>query len=281
MATRITLTTDFGTRDAYVAELKAALLSELEALAQGTPFAAQILDLSHELVPFDVRAAAWFVRAALPRFPRGTVHLVVVDPGVGSARRPLVARAAGQILVGPDNGIFGHLFAGDEEVFAADPAVLGARALSHTFHGRDLFAPLAARLAAGARCEELGARVEDYQRIQIPAPISSEDGLSGEILHVDHYGNLVSNLTPRAVGEIGAKDALVFQIRGHEIEGLRDHYAQVEPAQPLAVVGSAGLIELSVREGSAAARFAAERGDTLRVSTRRDRTAAAPLAKRG
>jgi len=124
-------------------------------------------------------------------------------------------------------------------------------------------------------------RVEDYERIHISEPIPLEDGLSGEILHVDHYGNLISNFSRRAVAELGAPDALTFQIQGHTIEGLRDHYAQVERGQPLALIGSAGLVEFSVREGSAAARFAAERGTEVRVSRRRVQADSTRPEKRG
>lgn len=260
VAPLITLTTDFGSRDSYVAQLKAVLFSD------GPPDL-RVVDLSHELTPFDVQGAAWFVREALPRFPPGTVHLVVIDPGVGSARRPLLACQNDQLLVGPDNGLFGLLFTGHEQVFAIDPRRLGPREVSRTFHGRDLFAPVAARLAAGARCEDFGAPIRDYQVSIVPEPRLENGALRGHVLHVDRYGNLISNLTRAQVLSLGPNEGLRFHIAGQEVTSLNDHYAQVRPGELLALVGSSGLIELSVREGSAAEQLGVARGTEIRVSS--------------
>jgi S-adenosylmethionine hydrolase len=257
MAPLITLTTDFGTRDAYAAELKGVLYSE------GPP-GVQVVDLSHELAPFDVHAAALFVRAALPRFPSGTLHVAVVDPGVGSERRALIVERADMILVGPDNGLFSYLFDGSESVYAIESAHLGARALSSTFHGRDLFAPVAARLASGAAPASFGARVDSYERFSLPMVDMSGDSLYGRVIHIDHYGNLITNISRQTLSGFAGEGALQIAIADRVIAGLVDHYAQAEGL--LALIGSSGWLELAAREASAAEKLGVGVGQPIRVS---------------
>jgi S-adenosylmethionine hydrolase len=266
----ITLTTDFGTADPYVAEMKGVLLAE-------GPSDLRLLDLSHELPVFDVHAAALFLRAAVPRFPKGTIHLVVVDPGVGSARAPIFATLGDQWLVGPDNRVFGYVFDGREEVYVADPQKLGPRALSATFHGRDLFAPLAARLAHGSAPEELGARAESYQHLLFPLVELSGDVLVGRVIHVDRFGNLITNITrgvllsflespaeADAAAPKPERNALVH-LGEHKVRGLSTHYAEAKPGELLALIGSNQLLELAVREGNAALKLGAQVGRQVRI----------------
>ncbi|MET0284197.1 MAG: SAM-dependent chlorinase/fluorinase [Polyangiales bacterium] len=253
----ITLTTDFGTRDAYVAELKGVLYSE------GPP-GLQVVDLSHALQPFDVHAAALFVRAAMPRFPSGTLHVVVVDPGVGSERRALIVERADMVLIGPDNGLFSYLYDGSEQVYAIER---GPRALSSTFHGRDLFAPVAARLAAGAAASSFGPRVETYERITLPMVDISGDSLHGRVIHVDHFGNLISNISRQTLSSFAGDRPLVITIAEHVITGVVDHYAQADGL--LALIGSAGWLEVAAREASAAELLDVHVGQPLRVTRER------------
>jgi S-adenosylmethionine hydrolase len=253
----ITLTTDFGTRDAYVAELKGVLYSE------GPP-GMSVVDLSHELAPFDVQAAALFVRAALPRFPPGTLHLVVVDPGVGSARRALIVERGDTLLVGPDNGLFSYLYDGDERVYAIEHARLGTRAVASTFHGRDLFAPVAARLASGAAPASFGARVDSYERFSLPMVDMSGDCLYGRVIHVDHYGNLITNITHQTLSGFSGEGVLQIAIADRVIPGLVDHYAQADGL--LALIGSSGWLELAAREASAAEQLGVGVGQLVRVT---------------
>jgi S-adenosyl-L-methionine hydrolase (adenosine-forming) len=257
MTPLITLTTDFGTRDAYVAELKGVLYSE-------GPAGLTVVDLSHELAPFDVHAAALFVRAALPRFPQGAVHLCVIDPGVGSARRALIVERSDRLLVGPDNGLFSYLYDGSERVYAIER---GLRATSSTFHGRDLFAPVAARLAAGAAPASFGARLEGYERHALPSVDLSEDALLGRVIHVDHFGNLLTNITRQTLASFAGEHALQIAVADRVIVGLVDHYAQAEGL--LALIGSSGWLEVAVREGSAAELLAVKVGQPLRVTRSR------------
>lgn len=253
----ITLTTDFGTRDAYVAELKGVLYSE------GPP-GLSVVDLSHELAPFDVHAAALFVRAALPRFPPGTLHLVVVDPGVGSARRALIVERADMLSIGPDNGLFSYLYDGSERVYAIEHARLGTRALSSTFHGRDLFAPVVARLASGAAPSSFGARVDSYERLKLPMVEIRGDTVHGRVIHVDHYGNLITNITRQTLSGFAGEAPLEIAIAERVIAGLVDHYAQGQGL--LALIGSSGWLELAAREASAAELLDVTVGHPVRVS---------------
>jgi S-adenosyl-L-methionine hydrolase (adenosine-forming) len=260
MAPLITLTTDFGTRDPYVAELKGVLLS------QG-PEALRVVDLSHELDPFDVHAAALFVRAAVPRFPAHTVHVVVVDPGVGSRRRALIVERGDSLLVGPDNCVFSYLYDGSEVVYEIDPARLGARPISATFHGRDVFAPVAAQLATGAPPSALGSRIDVYERMVFPMVDMQGDVLHGRVIHVDRYGNLITNIAEGTLRSFLGLDERAFTLvlGDHTIRSLSTHYAEARPGELLALVGSSGLIEVAAREASASRLLAAEVGRAIRV----------------
>jgi S-adenosylmethionine hydrolase len=261
MAPLITLTTDFGTRDGYVAELKGVLLSE-------GPADLRLVDLSHELAPFDVHAAALFVRAALPRFPSGAVHVVVVDPGVGSDRAALIVKLRNMTLVGPDNCVFSYLFDGSEEVYAIERERLGGREISNTFHGRDMFAPVAAQLAGGASPEQFGALAAAYKRMAFPMVEVSGDALHGRVIHVDHYGNLITNITASTLhGFLGGdpRSRLSIFIGDQHVREFVDFYAQGKAGELVAVVGSSGLLEVAAREASAAHKLGVEVGRVLRV----------------
>ena len=260
----VTLTTDFGLRDAYVAEMKGSLLGH-------GPSDLRLVDLTHELEPFDVRGAALFLRRACPAFPPGTVHLVVVDPGVGGPRRPIIAKIGDQLWVGPDNKVFGYLFDGREEVFEIDPSRLGSQNISQTFHGRDVFAPVAAGLAQGRPPEDFGARVDHYEHLVFPMIEYSGDTLVGRVIHVDHYGNLITNIAREQLASFCEERDLAFvrvAVRDSVIDGLAGHYAAAEPGELLALIGSSDLLEVAVREGDAAKKTQAERGELVRVRVR-------------
>lgn len=245
----ITLTTDFGTRDSYVAQVKGVLLA-------AGPAALRIVDLGHEIAAQDVREAAFFLRGAVPRFAAGTIHLAVIDPGVGGARRPIAAQACGgQYLVGPDNGVFGWLLDASARVHAIDPARAGVRELAPTFHGRDLFAPVAAKLAHGVGLAALGDAIADPVRLAWPAPRRTSAAVLGEIVHVDRYGNLISNVARADLP--GPPEACRVSIAGRNVGRVRTHYAEASRDEALALFGSAGLLEIAVRDGNAAAAIGA------------------------
>ena len=241
--------------------MKGVLLSE-------GPADLRLLDLSHELPPFDVHAAALFLRAAVPRFPPASIHLVVIDPGVGSARAPIMARIGNQLVVGPDNRVFGYLFDGSEEVYVAEPATLGERALSATFHGRDLFAPLAARLAHGTPMHELGRRAESYQHLLFPLVELAGDTLLGRVIHIDRFGNLITNITRSVLFgflQTGGDAVPLINLGEQKVRGLSTHYAQAKSGELLALIGSNQLLELAVREGNAALKLGIQVGRPVRI----------------
>ena len=261
----VTLLTDFGTSDYYVAAMKAVILGRNPQ----TP----IVDITHEIPPQDIQAAAFVLLAVYNAFPRATVHTVVVDPGVGSPRRAIIVAAAGQFFVGPDNGVFSYIYdcEPDARVFDVKGERLFRKVVSTTFHGRDVFAPLAATLAGGADPTELGERITDPVRLEPLRPTRSADGsLSGRILHVDRFGNCVTNLTREDLSPEATQRGFCVTIGGHEVRSLRRYYA--EPGAPgalFAIWGSAGFLEISADCASAAERLGVRSGDPLTATTSR------------
>ena len=237
----ITLLTDFGTADSYVAEVKGVLVS----LARGV----QLVDVSHDIAPGNIRAGAFVLGRAWPRFPPGTVHLAVVDPGVGAARRAIAAQAAGHKFVAPDNGLLSLLPADAEFVSIAIPA--GA---APTFHGRDVFAPAAASLARGARLSDIGAPITDPTRTSVPGPRSAGSSLVGEVVHVDRFGTLITNITAEHVARLtpGRRPGVIRVVVEGQVVGLSRTFADVAPGELVAFIGSGGTIEIAARDGSAA-----------------------------
>ena len=259
MRTRVTLTTDFGTRDPYVAQLKGVLY------AQG-PSALEVVDLTHEIEAQNVREAALFVRMAWPRFPPGTIHMVVVDPGVGSARRALALEHAGQYWLAPDNGVLTWLLAeqpGELRAIALEPERLGVAQVSATFHGRDVFAPAAARLARGASLTALGSPVAELVQLPWPHTRRVAGAVRGEIIHVDRFGNLITNVSGRELAALGGG------LRVHVAQGegwpILRCYADAAPGAVLALIGSADLLEIALRDGSAAKHLQARVGDAVSI----------------
>ena len=229
----ITLLTDFGTADSYVAEVKAVLLSR----APG----AMLVDITHQVSPGDVRAGQYLLARAWRRFPAATVHLAVVDPGVGTARRALAASEGGHWFVAPDNGLLSFL---QSPRFVSLPIPAGA---APTFHGRDVFAPAAAALASGARLEDLGSPITDPNHSPLPTPHHDGVGVVGEVLYLDRFGTLISNI-PGAQVEPGVR----IRVAGTDVGVVRRTFGDVERGTLVAFVGSGGTVEVAVRDGSAA-----------------------------
>lgn len=230
----ITLLTDFGNTDAYVAEVKGVLLSR----APG----ATLVDINHLVPPGNLLTGQYFLLRAWPRFPMGTVHLAVVDPGVGTSRRALAAEAGGHAFVAPDNGLLSVL--PSEARFVSLPVLRDA---APTFHARDVFAPAAARLAVGARIDELGPGVTNPLRVPFPAPRVDGGTLVGEVVHVDRFGNLVSNIPCDPVGRTS-----VITVAGEVVGNLQRTFGDVAKGRLVAYCGSGGSVEIAVRDGSAA-----------------------------
>ncbi len=259
----VALLTDFGHQDPYVGILKGVLL-------QFCPDAT-LVDVCHQVPAQDVAAGQLVLRAAIPFFPPGTIFLTVVDPGVGSPRRILCLRTDRHLFVGPDNGLLGFLTGSAEfrEARAVDIAKWGVAPISATFHGRDIMAPVAGRLAAGGDPAGIGPVVEDVVRIELPRPISTgSGGLRGEILHIDGFGNLVTNLSRDDVERVergrGAR-GLSVQVGPRRIRGIRRTYADVPAGEVLALVGSMGHLEISVNGGDARLALGAARRDPVTI----------------
>lgn len=240
----ITLLTDFGTADGYVAEMKGVLLT---LAPQAT-----LVDITHDIPAQDVEAARLAVARYWRRFPESTIHIVVVDPGVGSARAPLAIASGGQFLVGPDNGVLSPaLFAPDVSVVALDvPATA-----SPTFHGRDVFAPAAARIANGSDLMALGTLTGAPLRRRTPEAVRNVDGsVAGQVITIDRFGNAVTNLVARGGGSV--------LLRGVERRIVRT-YADAADGEVVALTGSSGLLEVAVRNGNAASTLQLVRGSEV------------------
>lgn len=244
----VTLTTDFGTGSGYVAELKGRLLRARR------PFT--IVDIAHDVPAHDVRAAAWLVARACPAFPPGSLHLIVVDPGVGTARRIVWVKAGGQEYLAPDNGVLSRVLAatpaGEARVLPVPPDA------STTFHGRDVFAPAAAALVEGTAPESLGPEAGPLVRLPIPASRETPAGIEGEVVAIDTFGNVLTNLPAELRPRLVAAGRLVVGDR--EVACVVGTYGEAPPGTPVALVGSQGVIEAAVVQGRADATLAARIG---------------------
>ena len=256
----ITLLTDFGSRDAYVGIMK--------GVALGICPAARLVDLTHEVPPQAVRVGALLLRSALGYFPDGTVHLAVVDPGVGSARNPVAVLGERAILVGPDNGLLAPAATalGSYVVRRLTCQQLFRRPVSATFHGRDLFAPVAAYVDGGTSLEEIGAEIEDYVRFEIPRPRSVETRgvIEGRIIHIDRFGNCVTNFTEAELKPDEITPSTKLHIAGREVRRFGAYFAEATDRDDLfAYPGSAGFWEIALWRRSAAEFINARRGDEV------------------
>jgi S-adenosylmethionine hydrolase len=257
----ISLTTDFGQFDGYVGVMKGVIL----AIAPD----ARLVDLSHEIAPQDVRQAAHVLARAIPFFPDGAIHVVVVDPGVGSARRPILVTTASAVFVGPDNGVLTPATKdATAEVWELDRPEFWLREVSATFHGRDIFAPVAGHLARGVRPELMASRTSDAVVLALSRPLRLPDGsIRGEVVHVDRFGNLITDI-PGAwlTGESHRGQCQCYVARNAEpVRGLFGAYSAAASGAPLALVSSSGMLEIAVRDGSAQRVFGAGPGAPVLV----------------
>ncbi len=230
---------------------------------------AQIADLSHYISPQNVAEAALILLRSTPYFPRDSVHVVVVDPGVGTERRPIAARLGSQLYVAPDNGVLTLLLERAEQEGEAiefvhlDKPQFWLKEISHVFHGRDIFAPSGGHLAAGKALVEMGAPIDDPIRLQLPKPQRTENGMRGEVIHIDHFGNISSNIRIEHMGEV--KEATI-KICNTEIHGMVQTFGERPVGELVALYGSTGNLIVSVVNGSAAQRLDAEIGDEIEVT---------------
>jgi S-adenosylmethionine hydrolase len=259
----ITLTTDFGERDAYVAAMKGVLLSLCPS--------ATVVDITHEVPPQDIRAGAYILGQACRWFPQGTIHVAVVDPGVGGARRPIAVRTERHTFVGPDNGLLSRACARERgvEAFHIADRRYALPEVSRTFHGRDIFAPAAGHLANGVPASSLGPALSDWTQLPDLKPTISGDTLTGGVIHIDRFGNAVTNVTEPDFRTFTDSGRFEITLRSLALTALSDSYDAVLSGAPLAIFGSGGELEISVNGGDARETLGIQRGDVVRIVRRR------------
>ncbi len=254
----ITLTTDFGLRDPFVGIMKGVIL--------GICREARLVDLTHEVAPQDVLEGLLAVESAWRFFPPGSIHLAVIDPGVGSARRALGLSAGGHYFVGPDNGVFTFaLEAGDWSAVSIEALPYRLTAVSRTFHGRDIFAPAAAHLASGLPLDRLGSPVVDPVRLPLPGCRVEGGEVVGEVIGSDRFGNLLTSVTAARVEELAAAGAVAVTLGRWDLGSPATCYEEGPAGVPRPIVGASGRLEIFVRAGSALALLGAGRGAPVRL----------------
>ena len=250
----ITLTTDFGTSDHLVGTMKGVILNINPA--------ARIVDLNHHVTPFDLLDGALSIANAYRYFPARTIHVVIVDPGVGTNRRPLLVSGEKQYFIAPDNGVLSMIFERESclvrhitsEHYFLNP-------VSPTFHGRDIFAPTAAWLSKAFQVEAFGEEITDPMRFTVPKAKPAGQGVKGIVLRVDAFGNLMTNLTSEDVPAAAVESGTIkLSVAGKEIRKFAQTFALGTPGEPIAILGSAGYLEIAVNRGSAARTLGASRG---------------------
>lgn len=260
----ITLLSDFGLKDPYVAEMKAVILSICPEV--------RLVDISHEIEKFNVRVGAFILASAAPYFPQETIHVAVVDPGVGTKRRPIIVETKSSFYVGPDNGVL--MLAALEEGIRHVHHITSPRFMrsevSKTFHGRDVFAPSAAHLAKEHVLSNFGPEIHDYVLPEFAKPKAGTTGLAGEILYIDDFGNLVSNISHADLKQlgIGEGDAVVVKFKRREVSvRLCSAYGEVPVESLLAIIGGSGFLEFSVNQGNASKVLGMTIGESVLVSS--------------
>lgn len=254
----ITLTTDFGLKDPYVAEMKGVIL--------GINPKATIIDVTHEIEKFNLQMCAFTLTSAAPYFPRGTVHLAVVDPGVGTERRAILIQTKQVFFVGPDNGslLLAAENQGIEHIFEISNPKFMLPKVSRTFHGRDIFAPAAAHLDMGVDPREFGAEIFDVVKPEFIGVKQKDGSLAGEVLYVDGFGNIVTNISEK---QIPSGETVHIKLKNLKLQvPFAKTYAKVKLKQTIALIGSHGFLEIAQNQGSAAETFSVKAGDKIAIS---------------
>lgn len=256
----VTLTTDFGIKDSYVACMKGLILD----IAPGC----QIVDLCHHIQPQDVRHGAYTLWSAAHHFPPGTVHVIVVDPGVGSARKAVAVEAGDYTYVGPDNGVLWPLVSREDSFRAHQltETLYFRENISHTFHGRDIFAPVGAHIANGVPIEELGPELAELKTLDLFHPRVGKNRVEGYVVWADHFGNLPTDISTKELPSFDEYKRCTIEVGEHRWIGIDRTFSDVQSEEPVAFINSFGLLELAVRNRSAADVLGIQRGDHVVVS---------------
>jgi S-adenosylmethionine hydrolase len=259
--TVITILSDFGLSDGYVASMKGVILSIFPEV--------RIVDISHSIERHDIVAGAFILASVVHYFPKDTVHLAVIDPGVGTQRRGIVITSKNCMFVGPDNGVL--------VPSANRKGIINVRSISNkemvlehpsdTFHGRDIFAPVAAYLASGKEVGAVGPEIDEYIRLQLPESTVRDRVIEGQIIHIDRFGNLITNILKETLQEINVGESIVVEIRDRKSPiKIRSSYGYGEPGELLATVGGTGFLEISVNQGDASRYTGGRKGTKIRIS---------------
>jgi S-adenosyl-L-methionine hydrolase (adenosine-forming) len=263
MATIVTLTTDFGSRDPFTGSIRGVILKVNPQ--------AQLVDISNEIAPQDIWEAAYTLKTAGSHFPKGTVHLAIVDPGVGSGRRPIIVVTESYYYVGPDNGLFSLIYQ-DAERLRVHHVTATHYFLPNsgsTFHGRDIFAPVAAWLSKGIPSGNFGEEITDFVKLNIPLPKIAGNTIDGNVVHIDRFGNIITNITFKElqplVGEGVSPGNATVTIAGKEIQGLKNFYAESAPGVPSAIMNSSGALEIFMYKQNARTALSIKRGEAVRI----------------
>ena len=259
----ITLTTDFGLQDYYVSAMKAVML--------GIAPEVRLIDVSHDIPSQDIMAGSWVLKNSAMLFPSGTVHTVVIDPGVGTDRKSIALKVEDQFFVGPDNGIFSLLTASRpykavhltrQEYLRDSP--------SNTFHGRDIFAPAAAHLSRGVELEDLGEPINELVSYRWMQPIADKDGLQGTVIHIDKFGNLVTNIPESLIDEVIADKKVKIYVGNVILNNIETTFGQVAEGEPVAYIGSAGMLEVAINKGDAEQMLGVQKGAQISIVLQKD-----------
>ncbi len=259
----ITLTTDYGTNDHLVGTMKGVILKINPDVT--------IVDITHNVTPYDLLDGAMAIGSAYSYFPPKTVHVVVVDPGVGTERRPLLVSVQNQYFIAPDNGVLSMVFEREDNVVVRHANVehYYLSPVSKTFHGRDVFSPVAAWLTKGWQTASMGDEITDYKKFSMPKPKAADGGMKGVVLRVDAFGNLITNFRAEHLAANAEENGnFQMQLGSHTVSKLVDTFARGAAGEPIAYIGSSGFIEIGINKGSAARSLALGRGTPVVLATK-------------
>ena len=265
----ITLTTDFGLKAPFVSMMKGVLYSINGSL--------NIVDISHDIDSQDIIEGSFVITQSYRFFPEGTIHIVVVDPGVGSSRRPLLVCASGHYFIGPDNGVLSHIITEDQEssVIEITEEKYFLKGVSATFHGRDIFAPVAACLSKGILPHSFGHIITDYTQLSIPEVEKGPTSIKGSVIYIDKFGNIITNIPAKALDDLVQKGLSFSDLGtwtgGVEIAGIKEYYAEVREGELGAIINSLGLLEVYAYMSNAAKVIGSVKGDIVEVRIVQDR----------
>ena len=259
----ITLTTDFGQQDYYVSAMKATILGIVPDV--------RLIDISHDIPSQDIMAGSWVLKNSAMLFPPGTVHVVVVDPGVGTSRNPVALNIEDQFFVGPDNGIFSLLT--EEKEFKAvhlNNKKFWREQTSNTFHGRDIFAPVGAHLSRGVDLSELGDPIDDLVTYRWAVPIADKDGIQGWVIHIDKFGNLITNLSASLIDDIIKDKNIKLYVGNTILDEIVTTFGSVPEGEPAAFIGSSGMLEVGINKGNAEQMLGVQKGAQISLVLQKD-----------